>query len=294
MNIKALITRPLFAALVFSTFLMSCSEESGDSKPSIDAPQGKIVATIGEHSFEATGGAQISNNEIIVGGNSGNETISIFITKAAKVGSYPFKGALIGTTPEAELNYSPDLETLYSSVYAPDGEKVGTVTITDIDEDDKTVSGTFKCTVVTDAGETLEIASGSFNKIPYETAPSSVVSAKIDGKAFTSTVAIGQNGMGMIVINGQTLNGSKIITISFDEDIAAGTYDIGELGDDVYATYTVDGQYYVSLEGSITISKHDTSKNRVEGTFSFDAGDFFEEEEGVIKFTEGSFAITYH
>jgi hypothetical protein len=288
---KKFVLTPLIIFLLL-TVVSSCSE-SEDPSPEITAPEGKIVATIEGGSFEATGGAQIYNNEIMLGGNSGSESISVIITKAAAVGTYDVKGAALGvTTPDAEINYTPDGNTLYSSVFATDGETVGTVTITEIDETNKTISGTFSSKIVLN-GTTKEIAKGSFNKIPYTSAPPSTLSAKIDGADFTATVVIAQRAQGFLIINGQALNGSKIITITFDDNIAVGNHEIGELGDEIYATYTASLSSFVSTSGTLKITKNDTSAKRVEGTFSFEAEPFFEEGDGHT-ITAGSFSVSYN
>ena len=289
---KNVFLRPLFVFLLVTAVSMSCSDDSDDASPKVTAPEGKIVAKMGGVSFEGIGGAQLYNNQIIVGGNVGNESLSLFITKAAQVGTYDVKGAQLGTTPDAEVNYSPDGASLYSSVYMIAGEKVGAITIIEIDETNKTITGTFSSKVVSDDATSMEITEGSFNKLPYITAPESTLSAKIDGETFTATTAVGQTSMGMIVLNGQALNGSRIITLSFGDDIATGTYPLEELGGDIYATYTVNMESFVSSSGTLTITKHDKSLKRVEGSFSFAASDFFEES-GEVNITEGTFAVTY-
>ena len=292
---KKFFLKPLLAISLVAVVLMSCSDDSDDEvAPDITAPVGKISAKISGASFEATGGAQISNNEILLGGNVGNEALSIIITKGATTGTYDVKGAPVGITPDAEINYTSNLgSNLYSSIFAPNGTKVGTVTVTEIDEANKTISGTFSSTVSLENGTSKEIT-GSFNKVPYVTAAASTLTAKIDGQAFTSTVAVGANAQGAIAVNGQALNGSKIIMVSFNDDIVPGTYPIGEPGmEDAYATYTVGMDIFMSTTGSLTITKHDKTLKRVEGSFSFTAEPFLETgTEHTI--TQGTFAITYH
>jgi hypothetical protein len=290
MKMKKLLNS-LLAGLVMTVVLFSCDSE--DPGPTITAPEGKIVATIDGTSFEADGGAQLYNDEIMLGGNSGNASISVIVTKSAAVGTYEVKGAALGvTTPDAQINYTPDGSTLFSSSFATDGEVVGTVTITEVDETNKTISGTFSGKVVLD-GTTKEVASGSFNKIPYTSTPPGSMSAKIDGVDFDASVVVAQHMQGLIMVNGQALNGSKIIVLSFGDDITVGTHSIESIGSDIYATYTASLSSFVSSEGTLTITKHDKSAKRVEGTFSFEAEPFIQEGETHV-ITAGTFAVSYN
>jgi hypothetical protein len=288
-----------FPLLTLSAFFLasivttSCSD-SDDPIPELTAPAGKIVAIIAGTSFEADGAAQIFNDEIMLGGNSGTQSISVIVTKAAVVGTYEVKGAAVGvTTPDAEVNYTPDGSTLYSSASATDGEIVGTVVITGIDETNKTISGLFNSRVVLD-GVSKDVVSGSFNKIPYTTEAPSTLSAKVDGDDFAATVVVAQRAQGSIVVNGQTLNGSQILMLTFNDDITVGPHSIGQLnGGDIYTTYFVSLNPFVSTEGTLTITKHDVALKRVEGTFSFDALPPLGEGDGHT-ITQGAFAVTYN
>ena len=133
------IFKTLLCLTLFGLLLMSCSKDSDNDTPV--APAGKFVAKVDGASFEADGAAQIYNDVIIVAGQMGTKTISVTVTKGV-VGTYEVKGTALGVTPDAEINYSPDGKTVSSSVFAA-GETVGTVTISEIDQVNKTVSGTF-------------------------------------------------------------------------------------------------------------------------------------------------------
>ena len=190
------------------------------------------------------------------------------------------------------MNYVLDANSAYSSVFASNGEKVGTVTIVEIDETAKKISGTFSSRVLRSDGTSLELTAGSFNKIPYTTAAANTLTAKVDGQAFTASVAVGAKASGTIAVNGQTVNGSKIIILSFSDAITTGTYDIGELGDSAYGMYTVSMQNFTSTGGSLTITKHDKVAKRVEGTFNFKSS-AIDGSNVTHDLTEGAFAVSY-
>jgi len=290
---KKFLLKPLLVFAMAAAVLTSCSDDSDDDNSGTpDAPEGKIVAKVGDKSFEATGSAIIANGAIMIGGANGSEILTLIVNDT-KVGAYDAKGVKIGVSPDAEINYTPDSKVFFSSTFAADGEKVGTITITDIDQAKKTISGTFSGYAIKD-GVSTEIGSGSFNKVPFtEQAPSSMA-AKIDGTDFNATVAVGVTAGGDIALNGQFLNGSKMLVFSFSQDLKAGTYTIADLGEgDVSATYTLGTQTaYWSKSGTFVITKHDATAKRIEGTFNLTLYDIMEEKADV-NITNGTFAITY-
>jgi hypothetical protein len=285
------IFKTLLCLTLFGLLLTSCSKDSDNNDTPV-APAGKFIAKIDGVSFEADGGAQIYNDVIIVAGINGTKSVSVIVTKGV-TGTYDVKGTPGGVTPDAEVNYSPDGQTVFTSTLDI-SEKAGTVTITEIDKVNKTVSGTFSSAVISGNTATYaQITSGSFTKIPYSTAPLNTMTAKIDGTPFAATVVVAPRAMGMLVMNGQTLNGAQIITLSVSETVAPGTYVLGELGSEAYATYTANSTTFVSNAGTITITSHNTTTKRIVGTFSFPADPFIPGGDGHTVM-EGAFAITYN
>ena len=130
------IFKTLLCLTLFGLLLTSCSKDDNNDTPV--APAGKFIAKIDGTSFEADGGAQIYNDVIIVAGLTGTKSISVMITKGVE-GTYDVKGTPGGVTPDAEVTYSPDGKSAFSSIFDI-GEKAGTVTITEIDKVNKTVS----------------------------------------------------------------------------------------------------------------------------------------------------------
>jgi hypothetical protein len=289
------ISKLLLSATLMSILFSSCSDDDSDKSPV--APAGNIIATVDGTSWEASGIAIIGNNSISVGGQSGGKTVQITTFKDDVVGTYEVKGigALTTYTPEAMVAYETSGSFASASIYFDNVVAVGSVTITEIDEVNKTVSGTFHSKVksFTD-GTTAEITAGSFTKVPYTTEiTTSTMSAKIDGVQFNAHVVVSANGMGTLVLNGETLGGQQIITISVPETIAVGTYTFGELGfSDQYTTYTANGKTYASVSGTLKITAHNKVTKHIEGTFTFSAEPFGFEADNVSA-TEGVFSINY-
>lgn len=289
------ISKLLLSATLMSALLFSCSDDDSDKTPV--APTGNIIATVGGTAWEATGQAVISDNFISVGGKSDGKTVQVTIYKDDVVGTYEIKGigALTTYTPEALVAYETAGSGTSASIYFDNKEAVGSVTITEIDEVNKTVSGNFHSKVKNfNDGSTTEITTGSFTKVPYSTEVAmSKVTAKIDGVQFNSHIAVSARAAGTLVLNGQTLGGQQIITISIPENTTVGTYELGELAfSDYYTTYTINAQVYTSLSGTLKITTHNKTTKLIEGTFNFNA-ERFGFEDSNISVTEGTFSITY-
>lgn len=291
------ITKLLLSATLMSVLFSSCS--SDDPKESPVAPSGSIIATIDGTAWEASGVAVITENFISVGGQSGGKTVQATVFKDDAVGTYEVKGlgALTTFTPEALVGYEASGSNLgpCASIYFDNTVAVGSITITEIDEVNKTVSGTFYSKVKSfTEGTTVEVTAGSFTKVPYTTETTvSAMSAKIDGVKFNAHLVVSAKAMGTLVLNGQTLGGQQIITISFPETINAGVYTLGELGfSDQYTTYTTNGNTYASVSGTLNITVHNKATKHIEGTFNFSAEPFGFEGNNISA-TEGIFSVTY-
>lgn len=286
----------LLSVTLLGVLLMSCSGDSDDSPVPV-APAGSIIATVDGTQWEATGVAIINENFISVGGQNGGKTVQVTIFKDDIAGTYEVKGiGALGTyTPEALVAYESSSSDVSASLYFDNNVAVGAVTITEIDEANKTVSGTFHSKVKSyTSGAETEITTGSFTKIPYtEEVMMSTMSAKIDGVQFNAHVVISGSSMGMLVLNGQTLGAQQIITISVPQTIAVGTYSFGELGvSDQYTTYTTNGKTYASVSGTLKITVHNTVAKHIEGTFTFSAEPFGFSGNNVTA-TAGTFSVDY-
>jgi hypothetical protein len=288
------ISKLLLSATLVSVLFTSCSDDESGNVPV--APAGKIIATVGGTPWESTGAAIINNNSISVGGESGGNAIQATVLKDDVVGTYEVKGigALTTFTPEAMVAYGTSGSVASTSIYFDNDVAIGSVTITEIDDVNKTVSGTFHSKVKSyTLGTIIEITAGSFTKIPFVTESSqNTMKAKIDGVQFNSHVVVSASAMGTLVLNGQTLGGQQIITISVPEAIAVGTYAFGELGSDQYTTYSTNGETYTSISGTLKITDHNKTTKHIEGTFAFTAEPFVFEGSNVSA-TEGVFSVDY-
>jgi hypothetical protein len=80
------------------------------------------------------------------------------------------------------------------------------------------------------------------------------------------------------------------LILSLPDDISPGTY--AEDGDEIILRYQPSfSDFYLTTEGTVTVSAHDTEANTIQGTFSFTSTEAL--GTGVIEITNGSFDVNY-
>src|SRR6478609_9157690 len=123
---------------ITSSILFSCS------KPESPEPSGEMKATVDGAEWQSvTTSAIITNNSIaIVGLNKDNDVLELDVLKSAASGSYDVTGGDVSSL-SAAISLSPNTGAGYVSSYYANGVKVGTITISEIDDVTKTLSGTF-------------------------------------------------------------------------------------------------------------------------------------------------------
>lgn len=176
-------------------------------------------------------------------------------------------------------------------------ENTGSVIITSINKEAKTISGTFHFKGYwsdSDSPRTaIQFTNGVFKDIPYITQEETadVFTAKVGSANFVPTdilaaeIGIGTNDF--IAIGAKDAN-SNVISVSIRTTLGAGSYTItGNLATDVVQAYYEDiNNEYQAVSGNITITSK--TNDRIKGTFQFTTN-------GVIPFiiTEGNFDVEY-
>ena len=176
------------------------------------------------------------------------------------------------------------------------------IAITEINTQNKTISGTFQFTGIRfadETGDTVEIktfTNGSFTNLSYAadtvSPPNNTFSATVNGANYVATNVTGIDMMGNISIIGRRGN-IENIAINVPNNITPGTYSMSFMGT-YNGMYTIDNSgmgSFMSDTGSITISSHDTVNNKIIGTFNFNAGSLFSDDEYSI--TNGTFSVEY-
>lgn len=235
--------------------------------------------------------ATIGNGLISVTGLRGTngEYVSIVIDGTAE-GTY---------TEEAIFAYSPDgdEDNVYSNISLdPLNDDLGTVTITEIDETNHTISGTFSFTGYLDGSTDKSFTEGKFENIPYtdeNTTPTDeVFTATVDGTAMTYA------GTDLIVslvndtqINLQAIGDDHELRL-YINDLGEGTYAFSSAFDataKAYFTDANDTEYQIN-NGTLVISSKDD--NWIAGTFTYNVVN----EAGTVihTVTNGVFNVQYN
>lgn len=199
---------------------------------------------------------------------------------------------------------------IYSTNQGADASQAGgTVTVTQIDPINHTISGTFSFTVFRDVdGKQLQLANGVFLKLPYASQASvssdDTLQATIDGGKWSALIIQAADIANQLIIKGSNVSGTQTLGLNMPTNITPGQYTLD------YTTYTYFGAYSPSpnivlasappsastTPGVLEILENDAVSRRIKGTFSFTAVDP-SDPQGLTtppkQVTAGFFNVTY-
>ncbi|MEZ4853395.1 DUF6252 family protein [Flavobacterium sp.] len=280
-------------------FLFSCSNDNEPVDPVLIGQTGStgngnfiFKADFNGTTWNANqASAQLGSDFITIAGiNSTGDSFS-FIIEANQLGTFPANENILSYNPASGGGYG------YWSINVDnETEDTGSITITNINTANKTISGTFQFTGYwSNIDETsiapLNFTNGVFQNIPYtgyDDPGADSFFAKVDGVGFTATdifVATINEVIGI----GASDDNDQNITVGVNENLGVGTYTItgNTSSDEVQATYEIGGNSILATSGSVTISTK--TADRISGTFSFVATD----SGTSYSITEGSFDVSY-
>ncbi|WP_295334741.1 DUF6252 family protein [Flavobacterium sp.] len=243
--------------------------------------------------------------------NISNGLITIIGTRGTSGEAFAFQilGTTTGTYPANEniLAYTPaNSEYGYWSLDINNGSTdTGSITITEINTQNNTISGTFNFTgywsdtTVTNILPTV-FNNGVFENIPFTTdgpAPSGdTFYAKVDGVEFVEDQIDGAlitqvTGMpNQISVVGSKDNGDTV-GLNIVSSLSVGTYQItGPFGEQVNGSSVINDVLYTAQSGSVTITTK--TATRISGTFSMVVQNFTTSETKTI--SQGSFDVEYN
>ncbi len=169
----------------------------------------------------------------------------------------------------------------------------GRIKITNYDQTNNTISGTFSGYVVDGLitpSDSLNITQGEFSNIKVLPNPTGEMQATVGGNAFVADRCSFNNsnvsGQFVEAVTAQATDSSYTITIAFPNNISVGTYD---LDSSPVFCLLVDkaGNTYNSNLGEVTISRADRLLDEINGEFNFIAIDSTTLD--ILNVTSGSF-----
>ncbi len=231
-------------------------------------------------------GATIGNGLISIGGTRGTtgEYVGISLNATA-IGTYNGDDAFLAYSPDG------DEDNVYINIdMLGGGASNGQVTITQIDQENQTISGTFSFTGYL-ADESKSFTEGEFTNIPYTTGvgiDESELTAEIDGVYvdYVDDIIVAYAN-DQITING--IGADHKISL-FIGTLGVGTYPITGGFGAPSATYTDENDIdYNAVEGTVTITEK--ADGWVSGTFEYTTQD--EAGNNVHQVTSGTFNVEY-
>ena len=296
-NIKIL--AGIFLILTAFTFT-SCTTEPIDSAIDLDDfgnPSSGPIVFKADFSGDTWNGtlaqAIVGGNYITISGAKANGEGFAFYIEANTTGTFPAKTNLLSYTPAGS-------EFSYESInFNNPEEDTGSITITNINTTNHTVSGTFNFKGYwSDLDNTailpVQFTNGVFTNIPFITQAETgdTFFAKVGGTEFvdvdilatTTTVATQE----WISVSADDAAANSM-TVSVLSSVGPGTYSItGNVAvDQAQASYSLASIDYSSISGSVTIISK--TATHIKGTFNFIGSD------GTTSktITDGAFDVEY-
>ncbi|HKK67693.1 MAG TPA: DUF6252 family protein [Bacteroidales bacterium] len=279
----------LISAIILTGFFFTaCEDEPADTnRPLMTA----LVEGSTWRSPEPN--ARVSDNQIIVYGTSADgQSIQITVYDGEK-GVYTLNAANLheGTLTPNTSSYAE----IYSTSNHSDGS--GQVRISSINEDDRTISGSFNFRAYKQDGGYKNVTNGEFTKVPYKyintsdtTSVVNVLTAIVDGDDFTAANISAADSSDIIHITGSLDEAFESITLEIPNTLGGGAHSIDPNNGPVMAFYQEGLSNYPAVAGSTTISEHDTENNIIKGSFFFNVED---NDDQTIEISGGYFEVQY-
>src|SRR5690606_19648465 len=260
----------LFVLLALISFI-SCEDT--------ETNQVALQANVDNRLYESNDARAVlnENGTLTIQGFTDNESITLRVSQLDE------RNFQIGEG----LPNSAIYEDMGGNVYTTNPNGEGLVTISDLNENNKTFSGTFKFNAFLPGIDTIYVSKGTLYNISYSSGeiddPTNAgdFTAKVDNNPFLPIVVSARDTGNRILISGSTVNAT--IAISVPQDAEVGEFTLPRNG--FTAKYQDNNIPETTSEGIITIIEHNVAQRKLIGTFSFLTD--------RTEITEGEFDITY-
>ena len=315
-----------FLALIYT----ACDNEplEGEFPQNEENPagEGQFVALINNDGFQADTASAVfeQDNTLTVSGtdSSTGQVISLTVENGAE-GTFDLTAG-VGTLNIGIYVDGNEVTNPYTSAGVFGG--FGQLQITEVNDDEQTITGTFSLNgvrpAVDDSGnpildgdgnpvlETISITNGAFNQIPFTIDSSGgggggsgidPFFARVDGVDFIAESVNSErniiNNTAIITVAATNAEG-QLIRLDIPESLGTGTFEMQSLsnGTDLIGIYNPNingGEDLTSNPGTITITEFNTLAGRIVAAFEFTATDPLGVDPTVAEITDGSFEIRY-
>ncbi len=264
--------KSILFALLAVLLLISCDE--------IESYDVALQANI-DNSFYKSNDARASLNDdgsLTIQGFTDEQSLTLHLTRLAE-GNF--------SITEGRANYAI-FEDFGGNIYStrPDGE--GLVTLSEVNEANKTLTGTFYFNAFLPGIDTIYVSKGTLHNVPYSSVeigdPSAAgtFSAKVDNNPFIPITISSRNTGNTIITTGSTANASIVISVT--ANVEPGEYSLPRGG--FGAKYQGANGPEPTAGGMITILEHNVAEKSIKGTFSFITN--------RTEITEGQFSVVYN
>lgn len=224
--------------------------------------------------------ARASLNEdgsVTIQGFTNDESMTIYLSRLAE-GNFA-----IG---EGYTNYAV-YEDMGGNIYTTNPNGEGVVTISELNENNKTLSGIFNFNAFLPGIDTISVSKGTLFNVSYtggdipDPTNAGTFSAKVDGNTFIPITVTSRDTGNTIITSGNTANAT--IAISVISNVEPGEYSLPQGG--FSAKYQDVNGPETTEEGIINIIEHNIANKTIKGTFSFLTN--------RTEITEGQFDVAY-
>ncbi len=214
---------------------------------------------------------------VTIQGFNDEESLTINLSRLAQ-GNFAIQEGL--------SNYAV-FEDMGGNIYTtrPSGE--GVVTISELNENNKTISGSFNFNAFLPGIDTIYVSKGTLYNVPYSggdiTDPSNAgtFSASVDGNQFIPITVTSRNTGNTIITSGSNANATILISVT--AGVEPGEYTLPRGG--FSAKYQGVNGPETTSSGLIKIIEHDLTAKTIKGTFYFYTN--------LSEVTEGQFNVAY-
>lgn len=257
--------------LLIALTIISCEDNQTN--------QFAMQATIGDRLYTSTEaqGAIGEDGKFIIQGETQLESLTLRLS-SLREGNFKIGAGFPNSATFIDLD---------GNLYQTKPNGTGLITISEVNETNKTLSGIFNFNSILPGIDTIYVSKGVLYNVPYDTGTidepinGGTLSAKVDGETFTPTTVSAIETGNSIAISGSNL--TAIISLTVPSTVEIGEYPLPR--NDFNARYQNETGLQPTSEGIITITAHNTSSRSIKGTFSF----LTDENE----ITEGQFDVVY-